>query len=149
MFRHAGKRESLAQEEVLARVASTLQGGRHAMEKVSERQLRDLFHSLRMQLGERLRKDDIDVCSFYVQAKALDKTLKDALTERRERLQDACVSCLNDIPVWQFPCKHLVYCKKCMRTAKKKAAKEKANAGKADAFATCPLCRGPGPARMQ
>lgn len=81
-------------------------------------------------------------------------TSKDAKCEETylqwlQRTQDSeeCVACLNEIPVWEFPCKHLVYCKGCMRAAKKKAAKEAAKAGKAKTFLTCPLCRGSGPAR--
>ena len=73
-------------------------------------------------------------------------TSKDAQREGTDpqRLQDPqeCVACLNDTPVWEFPCKHLVYCKSCMRTAKKKAAKERAEAGKANTSVLCPLCRG-------
>ena len=78
-----------------------------------------------------------------------DAKCEETYPQRLQRTQDSeeCVACLNEIAVWEFPCKHLVYCKSCMRTAKKKAAKEAAKAGKAKTFLTCPLCRGSGPAR--
>ena len=55
-----------------------------------------------------------------------------------------CLACLDNEPVWKYmACAHLVYCKSCMKKMRKKSG------SKASLISTCPMCRGPGPPRLQ
>ena len=110
-----------------------------------ERLIRENIRAQKQKVYERARKNEIDFLNCYVQQVLLDGILEEALKESRRKLQDSqqCVACLDEIAVWEFSCKHLVYCKSCMRVAKKKAAKEK---GKE---VCCPLCRCSGRARRR